>query len=155
MIFSHEDELLGPSGTDDPQVNLAAGLRQLATGELSTTDFLKQFGHRGPNEMELSQPRYCEVPPDPSPATRPTPSGNSTELRVVAKTPNVDRLREFVGLREFAKHHFMAGYHQLRRMLVEFDRRFDLHGGVFYLAPEELPRLAAGRWRGRGKDRST
>jgi pyruvate,water dikinase len=28
--------------------------------------------------------------------------------------------------------------------LIEFDRRFDLHGGVFFLTPDELPRLAAG-----------
>jgi pyruvate,water dikinase len=129
----------------DPRVDLAAGLQQLATGDLSTTDFVKQFGHRGPHEMELSQSRYCEAPPEPSPRTLPKPSGDSTQqILVVAKTPNIDRLREFVGLREVAKHYLMLGYHQLRRMLLEFDRRFDLNGGVFYLMPEELPRLTAG-----------
>lgn len=128
----------------DPRVDVAAGLRRLAKGD-GDGAFVAQFGHRGPNEMELCQPRYCEVPPGPQPSPQAHRAANSDEtVRVVAKSPNVDRLREFVVLREIAKHYLMLGYFQLRRMLLEFDRRFDLHGGVFFLRPEELPRLAGG-----------
>src|SRR5262245_40473380 len=56
----------------------------------------------------------------------------------------VEQLRQYCGLRETAKHHFMRGYALLRRLLLELDRRFGLNGGVFCLTPDELPRLAAG-----------
>ncbi len=38
----------------------------------------------------------------------------------------------------------MMGYALIRRVLVELDRRHGLNGGVFFLVPEELPRLVAG-----------
>src|SRR5262249_39604502 len=47
-------------------------------------------------------------------------------------------------LREEGKHHLMRGYALIRRALVELDRRYGLSGGVFFLTPEELPRLDAG-----------
>jgi pyruvate,water dikinase len=58
--------------------------------------------------------------------------------------PQVQAMHTYLGLRETAKHYFMRGYALIRRVLLEFDRRHRLHGGVFYLIPEELPRLAAG-----------
>src|SRR5262249_54873607 len=53
------------------------------------------------------------------------------------------KLRDFLGLRETAKHHLMKGYALIRRIVVELDRRHGLDSGVFYLIPEELPRLTA------------
>jgi pyruvate,water dikinase len=38
----------------------------------------------------------------------------------------------------------MKGYALIRRILVELDRRYELDGGIFFLLPEELPRLVAG-----------
>jgi pyruvate,water dikinase len=38
----------------------------------------------------------------------------------------------------------MSGYALIRRALVELDRRHRLDGGVFFLTPDELPRLLAG-----------
>jgi pyruvate,water dikinase len=38
----------------------------------------------------------------------------------------------------------MAGYALIRRLLVELDSRYRLNGGIFYLTPEELPRLVKG-----------
>jgi pyruvate,water dikinase len=38
----------------------------------------------------------------------------------------------------------MKGYALIRRILVELDRRHQLDGGIFFLLPEELPRLVAG-----------
>ncbi len=59
--------------------------------------------------------------------------------------------------RETAKFYLMLGYELIREALLELDRRFSLNDGIFYLTPEELPRLlngdrfdevlAARRWR--------
>src|SRR5262249_40978559 len=56
----------------------------------------------------------------------------------------LDRLHTYLGLRETAKHYLMKGYAVIRKVLVELDRRYSLGGGIFYLTPEELPRLTAG-----------
>jgi pyruvate,water dikinase len=58
--------------------------------------------------------------------------------------PDVQAMHVHLGLRETAKHFLMRGYAQIRRALVELDRRHRLQGGIFYLTPEELPRLTAG-----------
>jgi pyruvate,water dikinase len=129
----------------DPAVDVAAGLHQVASGAIPLAEFLKQFGHRGPREMELNQPRYCETDSDEFVFTRrPITRGNDVKgARVLRRMPQVERLREFVQLRELAKHNFMLGYSQLRRMLLELDRRFDLNGGIFFLMPEELPNVTS------------
>jgi pyruvate,water dikinase len=54
------------------------------------------------------------------------------------------RLHQYLGLRETAKHYLLKGYLHIRRVLLELDRRFELAGGIFYVLPDELPRLAAG-----------
>jgi rifampicin phosphotransferase len=130
----------------DPAVDVAAGLRQVASGAIQFAEFLKRFGHRGPREMELNQPRYCETSSDEFVFTpRPIIRGNEVEeAPVLGRIPRVERLREFVQLREFAKHYFMLGYSQLRRMLLELDRRFDLNGGIFFFTPEELSNVTIG-----------
>jgi pyruvate,water dikinase len=39
----------------------------------------------------------------------------------------------------------MLGYEQIRRALLELDRRYQLDGGIFYLIPDELPQLVSGK----------
>jgi pyruvate,water dikinase len=56
-----------------------------------------------------------------------------------------DRLRTYLGLREAAKHYLLMGFAVIRRALVELDRRHHLNGGIFYLVPEELGHLIAGK----------
>src|SRR5262249_23672889 len=53
-------------------------------------------------------------------------------------------LRTYLGLRETAKHYLLKGFAVLRRILLELGRRYQLGGDIFFLIPEELPRLAAG-----------
>src|SRR5262249_19332716 len=60
-------------------------------------------------------------------------------------TGEVEALRTYLGLRETGKHHLMRGYALIRRILVELDTRHDLDGGIFYLTPDELPDLVAGK----------
>src|SRR5207248_1610430 len=44
----------------EENADLPHAVRELAAGRLSRDDFLKRFGHRGSQEMELAQPRWEE-----------------------------------------------------------------------------------------------
>jgi pyruvate,water dikinase len=151
-------ELMG-GVNHDPATMLGSGLRDLALGALSREAFLERFGHRGPDEMELSAPRYRENPDvlgacatpshvardeGPSTAERLDAVGRLSADQRVLLLEEVNTLHAYLDLREAAKHHLMHGYALIRRSLVELDRRYHLDGGIFYLTPEELPRLLAG-----------
>lgn len=148
-----------PEGADLP-----AALRALGTGKITREEFLRDFGHRGQQEMELSRPRWSE---DHSHLSSPAaPSSRAVEepqdeQKALAQAWNrlfmeayllppqrgvvqaeVEVLRNYMALREAAKHHFLRGYALIRRGLVELERRFELEGGIFYLTLDELPRLA-------------
>jgi pyruvate,water dikinase len=160
----------------DPEADLLGALRELAAGRLSREFFLKDFGHRGRQEMELAQPRWMEEKTvgsaqrlregeapaeplhkaarlEPRPPAGPVPTAAWERIAAEAKLsstqravlePELERLHTYFGLRETAKHYLMKGYALIRRILVELDRRYNLDGGVFFLIPEELPRLIAG-----------
>ncbi|HET6572164.1 MAG TPA: PEP/pyruvate-binding domain-containing protein [Fimbriiglobus sp.] len=138
------------------EADLVAAVTALAAGEMDRPTFLDRFGHRCGNEMELAQPRWSEVPneiraPDQA-RGRPSPGLKELDERIAALTPALEaptdtwagRLRTYLGLREFARHHLMLGYAVIRRALVELDARFGLRGGIFYLLPTELDDLLAG-----------
>jgi len=148
----------------DPEADLPGAIQALSRGELDSATFLRRFGHRGPHEMELSQPRWSEDHQSVERMTRqvharqpspdePTPNewwgkvcreAKFTAFELVALKPEVQALQTHLSLRETAKHYLMHGYALIRRVLVELDRRHKLNGGIFYLTPEELPRLTAG-----------
>lgn len=153
----------------DPEADLPSAVADLAAGRLDRAEFLKKFGHRGPQEMELSRPRWGE---DSSALEQLVGQGSfavgfgghvglgnreSTSFRQrvaaevrqkLAQQPaleaEVARLHTYLALRETSKHYLMKGYALIRRILVELDRRHSLQGGVFYLTLDELPRLARG-----------
>jgi rifampicin phosphotransferase len=148
---------LSQGAKSDPDADLPGAIRSLARGDLSPAEFLRRFGHRGPNEMELAAPRWSENPVGLTAlaaGSSPTaPAYGLAELGQELKwngvqekmlTLNVGKLQTYLGLRETGKHHLMRGYAEVRRTLVELDRRFGLDGGIFYLTPEELPALVAG-----------
>jgi rifampicin phosphotransferase len=151
---------LSQGARPDPEADLPGAIRDLAAGKLSRDEFLRRFGHRGPDEMELSSPRWAE---DPSPLDKlsavapldPPPSAGDVLARVTGEAKwnsafaksmavHVERLRTYLGLRETAKHYLMQGYAELRRILLELDRRFGLNGGIFFLTPADLPDLIEG-----------
>src|SRR5205085_7083753 len=129
--------------------------------------FLASFGHRGSQEMELASPRWVEDPAalkrligTESPHLQRTTNltgvcegladeagwtGHKREHFLDRAQSHFAMLQTFLGLRETAKHYLMQGYNQIRRILVEVDRRYQLNGGIFYLVPEELPTLVAGQ----------
>jgi rifampicin phosphotransferase len=151
----------------DPEADLPAALQQISEGELSKDSFLDRFGHRASQEMELAQPRWSEdpaaldrlIPKAVSPVSA-GPSNPQSERadaleRVVqdaklngsqrAELENDVRLLHiYLGLRETAKHYLLKGYAEVRKVLLELDRRHHLNSGIFYLTPAELPRLAHG-----------
>jgi pyruvate,water dikinase len=146
----------------DAEADLPAAMRELMEGRLERAAFLDRFGHRGEAEMELARPRWAEDPaalerllvePRQTHAQVETPQACWERIAAEAKLsglertaldPQVQGMHTYLGLRETAKHHLMKGYALIRGVLLEFDRRYRLGGGVFYLVPEELPRLAAG-----------
>jgi len=151
---------LSQGARPDAEADLPTSIRELAAGSLSREEFLHRFGDRGPNEMELSAPRWGEnpatLPKVSAAASQFTPAVASEVLSRVAveakwnsylaksMAGHVERLQTYLGLRETGKHHLMRGHAIIRRTLLELDRRFGLEGGVFYLTPDELPALVAG-----------
>jgi rifampicin phosphotransferase len=149
------DLVMGVRPPED--ADLAAGIRDLVSGQLTREAFLDRFGHRAGEEMELSRPRWSEDPSAlPSPGSSPAPQESvSTEDRLRREPrlnaeqcalvlADVAPLHEYLGLRDAAKHFLMRGYALIRAPLVELDRRHRLNGGLFYLTPEELPALLKG-----------
>ena len=143
--------------------DLGGAVRDLAEGRLDRAAFLAKFGHRGPNEMELSQPRWEEAPEEldrligagrahgqQSVGTAGGWEQTADEAKLTGSSREqfrvqVERLRTYLGLREAGKHYLLMGYAVIRKALVELDRRFGLNGGIFYVTPDDLPDLLDGR----------
>ena len=162
----------GISGNLTVETN--AKLQEVATGALTLTDFLTDYGHRAVDEFELAQPRWREdttyleqiiasfqqknaEPPSSKNdgATQQIEQRASAEKELAAHLENktdlrkqvaqeLDFTRRYMPFRETAKFYLMLGYEQLRRALLELDHRYQLNGGVFYLVPSELRCLIAG-----------
>ena len=154
-------------------------LWEVVTGDMTLTDFLKDYGHRAVDEFELAQPRWHEdttyieqiiasfqqsgLQTPPTEFLFPTDNGtqqqiaqresaekelathlkNKTGLRKQIES-ELDFTRTYMPFRETAKFYLMLGYEQIRRSLLELDRRYQLNGGIFYLVPDELRQLISG-----------
>ena len=150
---------------------LASKLSEVATGDLPFTDFLKDYGHRAVDEFELAQPRWREDTAyleqmiaslrsvggtrNPDTLKPQREQRESAEKELAAHLENktglrkqvareLDFTRHYMPFRETAKFYLMLGYEQIRRALLELDRRYQLDGGIFYLVPDELRRLIDG-----------
>jgi pyruvate,water dikinase len=146
----------------DPEADLAGAIQDVAAGRLDRAMFLERFGHRGPHEMELATPRWSEdhaaldrLTAAPAGARPPEPDHKAAWERIVGQAnlpppvrtmleAELGRLHAYLALRETAKHYLMRGYALIRRILVEVGRRYGLGDGVFFLTPEDLPRLVRG-----------
>jgi pyruvate,water dikinase len=148
----------------DPDADLAGALSDLALGRRELEQVLPMLGHRGPQEMELAEPRWGERPELLRESLR---DAGAVAHQVESESPEAiwqrfvetakldakrarslradfERARDYSALRETGKHHLMMGYALIRRALLEFDRRHELRGGIFFLGPNELPRLVQG-----------
>ena len=149
-------------GTTIPtEIDLAAALTSLSRGELDVVAFQQRFGHRGPEEMELAQPRWSELGKELSALIRIDTDGerhttdkssiNDIIQRYVASSTSrrmqrqiekqATKVLESISLREVAKDTFMLGFALIRRCLLELDRRYNLQNGIFELTIIELSQL--------------
>lgn len=149
-------------------------LSQVGKGELTLSDFLKDYGHRAVNEFELSQPRWREdtsyleqIIASLSKDDGGTPEKNQQfdrQIELQEKAQNdlneilekkkgvqkqveseLELTKRYMPYRETAKFYLMLGYEQIRRTLVELDKRYKLNEGIFYLTPKELSQLINGK----------
>ena len=123
-------------------------LAEVGRGTRPRTDFLALFGHRSPQDYEVSAARYCEDPDllevmaarasrSQSHAQAPAPPlSGSAVLKL-----GVERARRFAALKEEAKHHALRELAFLRGVLVELGKRTQLHERIFMLTPEEVDAL--------------
>jgi phosphohistidine swiveling domain-containing protein len=148
------------------EADLSGASRALAEGRLSRAGFLRRFGHRGSQEMELAQPRWNEQPEAVAALAGERVSaahGAAAGADALAKAwdriaaearllPNQRTILEaelqtvhtYLALREAGKHYLLRGYALIRRYLRELDRRYRLGGGIFFLTLDDLPRLVEG-----------
>ncbi len=137
-----------------PKMNLLqAGLRRLPTtpGPDRTQALQALFGHRAALDYELSCPRFGEDPGSleiaSAPFQPPAPHADTrAERPKLARSARAagERALGFMTLKENAKHVVLTEVAQLRRILLAFDDRFEMHGGVFFLTLDEIGNLARG-----------
>lgn len=145
---------------------------EIAQGELTMEDFLEKHGHRAVDEFELAQPRWREDPsyveqivasfrinPEANPKKHlqdqaaNQAKAKSRLAKLLTSKPAASRKKintalnltqRYMPFREAAKFYLVLGYELIRKALIELDRRYQLDGGIFYLAPNELEQLIQG-----------
>lgn len=163
----------------------ALDLERVLAGQMGRNDFLAAYGHTATNELELSEPRLYETPEkldamlhDLAASGR-SPGADFARQqcqRIEAEAALEARLaaagvgageraalqeelhfaQRLLPLRETLKHHYTAGYADIRHDLL---RLADLLGWkeslVFHLRPRELARAARdpAPWRARAESR--
>jgi YidC/Oxa1 family membrane protein insertase len=125
-------------------------LPEIRDGRRSLDDFMAIFGHRAPVDYEFAQARYGEDPALAKELVANALPGISAPASAVNEADILDdaalalcvqRAGTFQALKEEAKHHCLREFAVIRRFLVELDRRLSLHGGIFQLTLQEVPRL--------------
>ena len=118
--------------------------------EEAIEQFVLSFGHRAPLDYELAQPRFAE---DMNLVQQHIERSkqNSSKLLVepLAKLDNhkalqrrVKRARDFMRLKEEARHHCLIELAQIRKLLLCIDHKLQLDGRIFQLTIDEVIELA-------------
>ena len=118
--------------------------------EEAIEQFVLSFGHRAPLDYELAQPRFAE---DMNLVQQHIERSkqNSSKLLVepLAKLDNhkalqrrVKRARDFMRLKEEARHHCLIELAQIRKLLLCIDHKLQLDGRIFQLTIDEVIKLA-------------
>ena len=134
-------------------------LDRLKQDEDARREYLSEFGHRGPDEMELASPRWRELPAilkgqGETHGMKTVSNRTSTDdlrnrLRDILAESGADdlepRLRPFwetaltlMPYRELGKHEFLRGYALIRDTLQEIGSRLGIGDDVYYLECAEL-----------------
>jgi len=123
-------------------MSLLVDIRQ---GRRPVEDFLDLFGHRSPNDYELSQARYREDPALVEALTQQATAFQAGEMKekLQGKVMRmaVERAQRFQVLKEEAKHDCLRQLATLRRLLLAIGHRHGLDDGIFQLTLEEVLQL--------------
>ena len=153
--------LLSAGAPADQTLLATQGLWEIARGETTVEAWLKSFGHRAPEEFDLSTPRWRERPDAveamashlaeaESPVERHRQKAGAAEDRAgelersLPRTPALEFRRKlelahrYVRFREDGKFHLMLAYDLLRDLALEAGRRLEIGPDVFLLGEEEL-----------------
>jgi len=152
---------------EPPAAAWEAALYRLAQGQVRVEQFVEQFGHRGPGEMELAAPRWREIPDqlerlaawlrdtkavDPEALRQRAAEERERAWQSLAErladhgassfVPAVQRearqTQQLLPYRESARHAFLLGYELIRQAVREIGRRLELGEDVFFLRYDEL-----------------
>jgi pyruvate,water dikinase len=148
-------------------------LENLAYGRLTPEEFLSEYGHLAPNELEISVPRYADDPGYLEQLLREIRSSGQGTTRtfreqVLSRQSLEKEVRQklleagkgendidgffsdlqiaqaYLPLRETLKYYFAGEYALVRKVLLELEQRLELvPDDIFYLYPEELPECLA------------
>ncbi len=158
---------------ESPTTAWEVGLYRVAQGQSSVQQFLAMFGHRGPEEMELSAPRWREIPdqlarlaiwlrnadtPDPESLRQQAAhdrqrAWDSLANRLAdhgasaftgAVQRAAERAQQLLPHRASARHAFLLGYELIRQAVQEIGRRLGWGDDVFFLRYEELRQFSGG-----------
>ena len=145
----------------DRTLQANAGLYAIAMGLCTLKQWLADYGHRGPDELDLASPRWRERQAQVLALAYRLKDGQDPMTlhaahieKVAARTREVrqrmdrrdreqfDRLldlaKRYVAFREDGKYALMLGYDLLRDVAVEAGRRLELDDDVFFLTADEL-----------------
>ncbi len=146
-------------------------LWQVAHGTLPLASFMTAYGHRCSGEMELATPRWNEDPQAVERLLAPLRRPGATDPEAAHHRNRTDRdaaeaalpdllhrhggmsfaaeirhdladARRLLPYRETGKYELMRGWALIRSALEAIAARHDLGRGVYFLTPDELPRLA-------------
>jgi len=152
---------LAAGAEPDRTIAASQGLYELAHGQATLEDWLREHGHRGPDEFDLAAPRWRERPEDVAAmAARLKDGASPLEMHGRRAQEAADRLAElerrlpaslrrelcrhvslaqrYIGYREDGKYYLMLGYDLLRDMALDAGRRLEIGADVFLLTEDEL-----------------
>ncbi len=152
---------LSAAPAPDKTLQANAGLFAIVGGELTVDKWLGQYGHRGPDELDLASPRWRDIPDEVAEMARRLEGGQDPmEMhhghveKVASRTQQLrrrltgsrrrrfdellDLLRRYIPFREDGKFYLMRGYDLLRDVALEAAGRLGVGNDIFYLTAAEL-----------------
>jgi len=157
-------------GQENKTTEATTRLWEVAHGRASMEGFMEEFGHRGPGELEVSSPRWREEPEMVASMADALRESESPHARIEAQREARDRVedelfdgqrplgvaparlrahlaeaRRYFPFREDPKYYMAMQLELVRRGLLALAERYALGDDIFYLTPEELPLLIAGK----------
>jgi len=150
----------------DLTMSANADLYRTARGQQTLAEWMDAYGHRGPGEFDLAEPRWRERPaeardlagrltdgadPQEIHASRQaTADATLSEMRSALSAAaqrelqgHIDLVGRYLPFREDGKHYLMLGYDLLRDVALAAGEKLGLGRDVFFLTGEEMCKALA------------